>query len=122
MSCFPENAKARTNQIGQLLDEYIPAVEKMSTQIKKYCSAFQGLEKENKNLTAENEQLSKELKNSQTESTLKKLKDAKLERDYRDALAVLDRIPKEVLEAYTTVKPVSCHKLKEEAAYGKNER
>lgn len=96
----PLNAKARTNQINKLLDEYIPAVEKMATNMKKYRSAFQGLAKENKKLTAENEQLSEKLENSQTESTLKKLKDAKLERDYRDALAVLERIPKEVLDMY----------------------
>ena len=32
---------------------------------------------------------------------LKKLADAKLHRDYEDAVAVLDRIPKEVLAAYT---------------------
>ena len=96
----PLNAKARTNQIGKLLDEYIPAVEKMATNMKKYRSAFQGLAKENKKLTTEKEQLSEELKNSQTESALKKLKDAKLERDYQEALAVLDRIPKEVLDMY----------------------
>ena len=96
----PLNAKARTYQIGKLLDEYIPAVEKMATNMKKYRSAFQGLAKENKKLTTEKEQLSEELKNSQTESALKKLKDAKLERDYQEALAVLDRIPKEVLDMY----------------------
>ena len=37
----------------------------------------------------------------QKESTLKQLADARLRRDYEDAVAVLDRIPKEVLAAYT---------------------
>mgnify|MGYP003213100408 FL=1 len=32
---------------------------------------------------------------------MKKLADAKLHRDYEDAVAVLDRIPQEVLTAYT---------------------
>ena len=32
---------------------------------------------------------------------MKKLADAKLHRDYEDAVAVLDRIPQEVLAAYT---------------------
>lgn len=31
---------------------------------------------------------------------MKQLADAKLRRDYADAVAVLDRIPKEVLDAY----------------------
>ena len=34
------------------------------------------------------------------ESTLKKLADAKLHRDYEDALALLERIPKELLAEY----------------------
>lgn len=32
---------------------------------------------------------------------MKQLADAKLQRDYDDAVAVLDRIPKEVLDVYT---------------------
>ena len=45
---------------------------------------------------------------------MKKLADAKLHRDYEDAVAVLDRIPKEVLAAYT-------HKAgkERETAYGR---
>ena len=35
------------------------------------------------------------------ESVLKQLKDAKLQREYQEALAILERIPKEVLDAYT---------------------
>ena len=41
------------------------------------------------------------LDNATQGSCLKKLADAKLHRDYEDAVAVLDRIPKEVLAAYT---------------------
>ena len=40
------------------------------------------------------------LEKATQESTLKQLADAKLRRDYADAVAVLDRIPKEVLDVY----------------------
>ena len=36
-----------------------------------------------------------------TRACLKQLKDAKLQREYQEALAILERIPKEVLDAYT---------------------
>ena len=35
------------------------------------------------------------------ESVLKQLKDAKLQREYQEAVVILERIPKEVLDAYT---------------------
>lgn len=47
-----------------------------------------------------NEQLSESLEEAAQESTLKKLADAKLHRDYEDALALLDRIPQEVIAEY----------------------
>ena len=56
---------------------------------------------ENKKLKKKAEQLAQSLDKATQESTLKKLADAKLHRDYEDAVAVLDRIPKEVLAAYT---------------------
>ena len=40
------------------------------------------------------------LEKATQESILKQLADAKLRRDYADAVAVLDRIPKEVLAEY----------------------
>mgnify|MGYP004521455969 FL=1 len=49
----------------------------------------------------ENAQLEKSLEKAAKESNLKQLADARLRRDYEDAVAVLDRIPKEVLAAYT---------------------
>ena len=54
-----------------------------------------------KKLKKKTEQLEQSLDKATQESTLKKLADAKLHRDYEDAVAVLDRIPKEVLAAYT---------------------
>ena len=75
--------------------------EQMHTTLKKYNTAFTVTTAENKKLKKKTEQLEQSLDKATQESTLKKLADAKLHRDYEDAVAVLDRIPKEVLEAYT---------------------
>ncbi len=94
------NAKGKAAEIGELLDKYIPAVEQMHTTLKKYNVAFTAAIAENKKLKKKNEQLVESLDKATQQSTLKKLADAKLHRDYEDALAVLDRIPKEVLAEY----------------------
>lgn len=62
----PFNAKGRANQINKLLDSYIPAVEKMQTQLKKYKGAFTTTMSENSQLKQKNKQLSQELKDSQS--------------------------------------------------------
>lgn len=95
------NAKGKAAEIGAFLDKYIPAVEQMHTTLKKYNTAFTATTAENKKLKKKTEQLEQSLDKATQESTLKKLADAKLHRDYEDAVAVLDRIPKEVLAAYT---------------------
>ena len=97
----PFNIKAKTAEIGVLLDKYIPSVEQMHTTMKKYRVAFTETASENEALKTENAQLEKSLEKATKESTLKQLADARLRRDYEDAVAVLDRIPKEVLAAYT---------------------
>ena len=95
------NAKGKAAEIGAFLDKYIPAVEQMHTTLKKYNTAFTVTTAENKKLKKKTEQLAQSLDKATQESTLKKLADAKLHRDYEDAVAVLDRIPQEVLAAYT---------------------
>lgn len=95
------NAKGKAAEIGAFLDKYIPAVEQMHTTLKKYNAAFTTTTAENKKLKKKTEQLEQSLDKATQESTLKKLADAKLHRDYEDAVAVLDRIPQEVLAAYT---------------------
>ena len=95
------NAKGKAAEIGVFLGKYIPAVEQMHTTLKKYNTAFTVTTAENKKLKKKTEQLEQSLDKATQESTLKKLADAKLHRDYEDAVAVLDRIPKEVLAAYT---------------------
>ena len=95
------NIKGKTAEIGVLLDKYIPSVEQMHTSMKKYRVAFTETASENESLKIENAQLEKSLEKAAKESNLKQLADARLRRDYEDAVAVLDRIPKEVLAAYT---------------------
>ena len=95
------SAKGKAAEIGAFLDKYIPAVEQMHTTLKEYTTAFTVTTAENKKLKKKTEQLEQSLDKATQGSTLKKLADAKLHRDYEDAVAVLDRIPKEVLAAYT---------------------
>ncbi|MFR5711329.1 MAG: MobV family relaxase [Blautia sp.] len=95
------NVKSKAAEIEKLLDQYIPAVEQMHTTLKKYQVAFTKTTKENKKLKTENAQLEESLDKATQKSTLKQLADAKLRRDYEDAVAVLERIPPEVIRAYT---------------------
>ena len=97
----PFNRKAKAEELTALLDQYIPAVEQMHTTLKKYHAAFRAITAENKKLKEKAEQLEQSLDKAAQESTLRKLADAKLHRDQEDAVAVLERIPQEVLAAYT---------------------
>ena len=94
------NAKSKAAEIGKILDKFIPNVEKMSTQVKKYSTAFADLKTENKKLAGANRKLSSALKEEKQESILKKMSDLKLQHDYEEAVAILERIPDEVLKAY----------------------
>ena len=93
----PLNGKKRAAGISKLLDGYIPAVEKMHTQLKKYNVAFTETATENKRLKKKTIELKQSLEAVTKTSVLKELRDAQLKRDYEDALALLERIPKEVL-------------------------
>ncbi len=110
----PFNAKNRAAEIGKLLDSYIPSVEKMQTQLKKYSGAFTETITENKNLKWKNEQLSKSLEVAEKGSVLKKMQDFQLRRDYEEAVSTLERIPQEVLDIYTKLP-----KKEKENAYGR---
>ena len=70
------------------MEQYIPNVERMQTQLKKYKGAFTDTMTENKrlkaaveHLTAEKEDLEKQLKAATTESIQKKLRTGKLQED-----------------------------------------
>ena len=96
----PLNGKKRAVEISKLLDGYIPAVEKMQTQLKKYNVAFTETTTENKRLKKKATELEQSLEAATKTSVLKELRDAQLRRDYEDALALLERIPKEVLDEF----------------------
>ena len=49
----------------------------------------------------QNERLTEQLEEEQHESVLKKMEDMRLRRDYDAAVALLERIPKEVLDVYS---------------------
>lgn len=95
------NYKERTAQIADFLEKYIPDVAAMDTQMKKYEKCFTTSESEKKALKKKNKDLTEELKKSQKESTLKKIQEARLQSDYQQVKAILDRIPPEIIQAYT---------------------
>ena len=102
------NAKSRIEAIQELLEKYVPNVERMKNQLKKYSGAFSETRAENKRLKAEIEalktekaELAEQLKAATTESIQKRLKTGKLQEDYEKARSILDRIPPEVQRYYT---------------------
>ena len=95
------NSKGKIDEVAKLLDKYIPAVAKMDTELKKYRVGYAQLERKNKSLKKQNERLTEQLEEEQHESILKKMEDMRLRRDYDAAVALLDRIPKEVLDVYS---------------------
>ena len=95
------NSKRKIDEVAKMLDKYIPAVAKMDTELKKYRVGCAQLERKNKSLEKQNERLTEQLEEEQHESILKKMEDMRLRRDYDAAVALLDRIPKEVLDVYS---------------------
>ena len=65
----------------------------MATQLKKYGVAFEEVEE----LQAENEQLTRELDAAKRGSITEKLEHARLQLEYKQARAILERIPPEIL-------------------------
>ena len=105
----PLNSKKRAAEISKLLDGYIPAVEKMHTQLKKYNVAFTETATENKQLKKKAAELEQSLEAATKTSVLKELRDVQLKRDYEDALALLERIPKEVLDECKKSRTACCN-------------
>ena len=102
------NAKSRLEAIQALLEKYVPNVERMQNQLKRYSGAFTDTAAENKRLKSEvaalkcdKADLEKQLKAATTESIRKRLNTAKLQEDYDKASSLLSRIPPEVLRYYT---------------------
>ena len=97
-SINPFNGKSKAQEISRLLDKYIPNVERMHTQLKKYNATFTDTTAENAVLKRENATLEAELESKSKESIEKQLREARLHRDYQQAKALLDRSPKEILD------------------------
>ena len=95
------NYKERSAQIAAFLEKYIPDVAAMETQMKKYEKFFKTADDKQKALEKKNADLSAALEKSEQQSTLKKIQEARLQSDYERAKAILDRIPPEIIRAYT---------------------
>ena len=95
------NYKDKTAQIVAFLEKYIPDVSAMETQMKKYEKFFRAASGKQKALEKENAELTEALEKSEQQSTLKKLQEARLLNDYERIKGVLDRIPPEIIKAYT---------------------
>ena len=95
------NYKDKTAQIVAFLEKYIPDVSAMETQMKKYEKFFKAASGKQKALEKENAELTEALEKSEQQSTLKKLQEARLLNDYERIKGILDRIPPEIIKAYT---------------------
>ena len=95
------NYKDKTAQIVAFLEKYIPDVAAMETQMKKYEKFFKTASGKQKALEKENAELTEALEKSEQQSTLKKLQEARLLNDYERIKGILDRIPPEIIKAYT---------------------
>ena len=92
----PLNARSRTAEVEQLLDEYIPGVEKMKTRLKRYST-------ENKALKEEKAELEGRLKTAEEagkEKIANRLKYAGMEKELQELHAMVDTIPPEIMEAF----------------------
>ena len=107
----PLNGKKRAAEISELLDGYIPAVEKMRTQLKKYSTAFSSTKAENEKLKRKNKTLSESLEDATHENIQKKIKEAQHQPHKKPTLTIKELIPPEVLEEYA--KPKASHRTAE---------
>ena len=85
----PLNAKKKTAEIEALLDQYIPGVEKLRTQLNKFSGAY-------RELKAENARLEKQLDASK-EGIVERLKTAEKLRELDELRRIVDNIPPEIV-------------------------
>lgn len=91
----PLNAKKKSAEIEALLERYIPGVERMQTQMRKYDTAY-------KALRAENAELKKQVDSSK-ESVRHRLEVSQQLQELEDLRRIVDNIPPEILQAYRSV-------------------
>ena len=90
------NKKSKMEELGALLDKYVPASEAMRTKLKKYDKAYRELSDENTALEAE----LKTTQNAGREKIANKLKYGKMEQELSELHALMDNIPPEIIAAY----------------------
>lgn len=95
------NYKERTAQIVTFLDKYIPDVAAMETQMKKYEKFFKTADGKQKALEKKNAELTEALEKKEQKIALDKLQEARLLNDYERVKGILERIPPEIIKAYT---------------------
>ena len=88
----PLNKARKSAEIEALLERYIPSVEKMRTQLKRYDSAF-------KTLKAEKAELEHEV-NATKESVVKRLELMQKLNDYEELRRTVESIPPEIMREY----------------------
>ena len=100
----PLNAVGRIAKLKELLKKYVPGVERLGRQLKKYDAGFARMTAENEKLKADNAALARQLHEALHGSVLKQMSDIQLRQDYDAAIAILDRIPPEVVALYADKK------------------
>ena len=88
----PLNAKKKSAEIEALLEQYIPGVEQMQTQMRKYDAAY-------KALRAENAGLKKQVDSSK-ESIKHRLEVSQKLQELEELRRAVNNIPPEILQAY----------------------
>ena len=88
----PLNAKKKSAEIEALLEQYIPGVEQMQTQLRKYDAAY-------KSLRAKNAGLKKQM-DSGKESVKRRLEVAQQLQELDELRRTVENIPPEILDAY----------------------
>ena len=92
----PLNVKKKSAEIEALLEQYIPGVERMQTQMRKYDAAY-------KALRAENIGLKKQVDSSK-ESVKRRLEASQQLQELGDLRRTVENIPPEILQAYRNVR------------------
>ena len=88
----PLNAKKKSAEIEALLEQYIPGVERMQTQMRKYDAAYKALQAENTGL--------KKQVNSSKESIKRQLEVSQQLQELEELRRTVDYIPPEILQVY----------------------
>ncbi len=91
----PLNAKKKSAELSALLEQYIPGVERMQTQMRKYDAAYRTLRSENAGL--------KKQVDSSKESVRHQLEVAQQLQELEELRRTVENIPPEILRAYQSV-------------------